>query len=143
MQILYDHMNWPEVKEAVKNRRVPLIPIGSTEQHGRHLPTMTDSFLTFELCKAAAKRIPDSSVVMPLVSYGYNEHHLDFPATIHVDHETLIRFVIDIGKSLAHHGFERVIILNGHGSNTALMEIAARRITELHGNCSCSTFQFE
>jgi len=66
---------------------------------------------------------------MPVVSYGYNEHHLDFPATIHVDHETLIRFVIDIGKSLAHHGFEKIIIVNGHGSNTAPMEIAARRIT--------------
>jgi len=129
VKFLYDEMSWPEIKQAVKEKRVPLIPVGSTEQHGPHLPTKTDAFLAYQVCNAAAKRIPEMTVVMPVVSYGYNEHHLDFPATIHVDHETLIRFVIDIGKSLAHHGFEKIIIVNGHGSNTAPMEIAARRIT--------------
>jgi creatinine amidohydrolase len=129
VRFLYDEMSWPEINQAAKEKRVPLIPVGSTEQHGPHLPTKTDAFLAYEVCKAAAKRIPEMTVVMPVVSYGYNEHHLDFPATIHIDHETLIRFVIDIGKSLAHHGFERIIIVNGHGSNTAPMEIAARRIT--------------
>ena len=129
VKFLYDEMSWPEIKQAVKEKRVPLIPVGSTEQHGPHLPTKTDAFLAYQVCNAAAKRIPEMTVVMPVVSYGYNEHHLDFPATIHIDHETLIRFVIDIGKSLAHHGFEKIIIVNGHGSNTAPMEIAARRIT--------------
>jgi len=129
MKILYSDMTWPEVKEAAKNNRIPLIPVGSTEQHGLHLPSKTDALLAYEICRAAATKIPEATVVMPPVNYGYNEHHLEFPATIHIGYETLIRFVVDIGKSLAHHGFKRIIIVNGHGSNTAPMEIAARRIT--------------
>ena len=141
VKILYDEMSWPEVKEASKDKRVPLIPVGSTEQHGPHLPTKTDAFLAYEVCKATAARIPEEAIVMPPVSYGYNEHHLDFPATIHIDYETLIKFVINIGKSLAHHGFERIIIVNGHGSNTAPMEIAARRITlETPAICASLTY---
>ncbi len=134
-------MSWLEVKEAVKEERVPLIPVGSTEQHGPHLPTKTDIFLAYEICKAATNKIPDKSLVMPPVNYGYNEHHLDFPATIHISYETLIKFVIDIGKSLAHHGFKRIVIVNGHGSNTAPMELAARRITlETSAICASLTY---
>jgi len=141
VKFLYDEMSWPEIREAAKDKKVPLIPVGSTEQHGPHLPTKTDAFLAYEICKAAGKRIPKMTVVLPPVSYGYNEHHLDFPATIHIDHETLIRFVTNIGKSLAHHGFEKIIIVNGHGSNTAPMEIAARRITlETPAICASSTY---
>jgi creatinine amidohydrolase len=140
-KFLYADMSWPEVKDAVKEERVPLIPVGSTEQHGPHLPLKTDAFLAYKVCEAAASKIPDEALVMPPISYGYNEHHLDFPATIHIDYETLIKFVIDIGKSLAHHGFKRIIIVNGHGSNTALMEIAARRITlETQAICASLTY---
>jgi len=129
MKILYSDMTWPEVKEAAEKDRIPLIPVGSTEQHGPHLPTKTDALLAYEICEAAATEIPEMTVVMPPINYGYNEHHLDFPATIHIGYETLIRFVIDVGKSLGHHGFRKIIIVNGHGSNTAPMELAARRIT--------------
>ena len=141
MRILYDEMSWPEIKEAVNDKRVPLIPVGSTEQHGPHLPTKTDAFLAYVVCKAAAARIPEGTVVMPAVSYGYNEHHPHFPATIHIDYETLIKFVLNIGKSLAHHGFDRIIIVNGHGSNTAPMEIAARQVTlETQAICASLTY---
>jgi creatinine amidohydrolase len=140
-KVLYSDMTWPEVKEAAKNGRVPIIPIGSTEQHGPHLPLKTDAYIVEKLCEEVATKIPDKVVVMPCIYYGYNEHHLDFPATIHIDHETLIRFVINIGKSLAHHGFKKMVIVNGHGSNTALMEIAARRITlETPAICASLTY---
>jgi creatinine amidohydrolase len=140
-KVLYSDMTWPEVKEAAKDGRIPLIPIGSTEQHGLHLPLKTDAFIVEELCKEVASRIPDMAMVMPCIYYGYNEHHLDFPATIHIDHETLIRFVVNIGRSLAHHGFKKIIIVNGHGSNTALMEIAARRIT-LETQAICASLMY-
>ena len=140
-KILYDEMSWPEIKDVVEQGRIPLIPIGSTEQHGPHLPTKTDALLVYEVCKAVAEKVPDTAVVMPPVNYGYNEHHLDFPATVHIDHETLIRFMIDIGKSLAYHGFKRMIIVNGHGSNHALMEIAARRIT-LETKAICASLSY-
>ena len=139
-KVLYGDMTWPEVKEAADKGKVPLIPVGSTEQHGPHLPTKTDAFIAYEICKSTAQEIPEDALVMPPVNYGYNEHHLDFPATIHIDHETLIRFVIDIGKSLAHHGFKKIVIVNEHGSNTAPMEIAGRRITlETQSLCASLT----
>ncbi|MCD6530661.1 creatininase family protein [Candidatus Bathyarchaeota archaeon] len=140
-KILYEEMSWPEIKKAVKEERVPLIPVGSTEQHGPHLPTMTDAFLCFEVCKRAAEKIPSEAVVLPPLSYGYNEHHLDFPATIHIDFKPWIDFLLCICKSLAHHGFRRIIIVNGHGSNTALAEIAARRAT-LETNALCASLTY-
>jgi len=141
MKILYGDMTWPEVKKAAEDERVPLIPVGSTEQHGPHLPTRTDALLAYEVCKVAARKIPDMAVVLPPVNYGYNEHHLDFPATIHIDYEVLIGFVIDIGRSLAHHGFRRIIIVNGHGSNNAPMELAGRRIT-LESSAICASLTY-
>src|SRR3712207_7487991 len=56
-------------------------------------------------------------IFMPSVSYAFNEHHLDFPGTISVRGETFIQYVSDIGRSLAHHGFRKILLVNGHGSN--------------------------
>ncbi len=141
-KIFYADMSWPETNAAAKDGRVAPIPVGSTEQHGPHLPTKTDAFIAERICVEVAKRKPAASFVMPAVGYGYNEHHLDFPATIHINHETLIRFVIDIGKSLAHHGFAKIILVNGHGSNSAPMEIAARRITLESEKSLCASLDY-
>jgi creatinine amidohydrolase len=141
-KITYGDMSWPEVKDVVSKKKVALIPVGSTEQHGPHLPTKTDAFLATRICEQVAKEKPGLSFVMPVVSYGYNEHHMDFPATIHINHETMIRFVIDIGKSLAHHGVEKIVIVNGHGSNMAPMEIAARRITLESTRSLCASLDY-
>jgi creatinine amidohydrolase len=142
MKIFYGDMSWPEVKEASEKTRVALIPVGSTEQHGPHLPTKTDAFIAEQLCRKVSESAPEISFFMPSVNYGYNEHHLDFPATIDIDYETMIRLVIDIGKSLGHHGFEKLVIVNGHGSNVAPMEIAARRITIETKHSLCASLDY-
>lgn len=64
-KILYSELSWPEVKEAVNNEMIPLIPIGSTEQHGPHLPTKTDAFIAYEVCNVAASKVPTEALVMP------------------------------------------------------------------------------
>lgn len=140
-KILYEEMSWPEIKQIVKEGRVAVIPVGSTEQHGPHLPTMTDAFICFEICRRSAERVPNEAVVLPPVSYGYNEHHFDFPATIHIDFKPWIDFVLCICKSLAYHGFRRILIVNGHGSNTALAEIVARRTT-IETDAICASFSY-
>jgi creatinine amidohydrolase len=66
---------------------------------------------------------------MPSVYYAFNEHHLDFPGTISVRGETFIQYVSDVGRSLAHHGFRKILLVNGHGSNVPYLDIAARNIT--------------
>lgn len=125
----WDHLTWPEVNEAAKQRKVVLLPIGSTEQHGFHLPLDTDNLLARRVCIAAARLAPGELLVMPNIPYGYNEHGLDFPGTISVSYETLLRYCLDVLMSVAHAGFDRILIVNGHGSNEPLCDVAARRAT--------------
>ncbi len=128
-KILYDELTWPEINEAVRARKVVLLPIGSTEQHGHHLPLDTDNFLARSVCLGAARRLPRLTLVMPTIPYGYNEHALDFPGTIHVTYEHFIEYSLDVCKSVAHAGFDRIVIIDGHGSNEHLCEFIARRAT--------------
>ena len=125
----YDELTWPEINEAVLAKKVLLLPIGSTEQHGYHLPLDVDNFLARSVCIATAKRLPRQTLVMPTIPYGYNEHALDFPGTIHVTYEHFIEYCLDVCKSVAHAGFERIILIDGHGSNEHLCEFIARRAT--------------
>lgn len=126
---LYDHLTWEEINEAVLAKKVVLLPIGSTEQHGPHLPLDVDNFLARSICIEAAKRAPDEILVMPTIPYGYNEHALDFPGTIHVHYDHFIEYCLDVVKSVAYTGFDRIVIVDGHGSNEHLCEFIARRAT--------------
>ena len=128
-KIYYDQLTWPEINEAVKAEKVVLLPIGSTEQHGHHLPLDTDNFLARSVCIKAAERAPRETLVMPTIPYGYNEHALDFPGTIHVTYQHFIEYCLDVVKSVAYAGFDRIIIIDGHGSNEHLCEFIARRAT--------------
>ena len=128
-KIYYDELTWQEINEAVLAKKVVLLPIGSTEQHGHHLPLDVDNFLARSVCIAAAKRQPQQTLVMPTIPYGYNEHAQDFPGTIHVTYEHFIEYCLDVCKSVIYAGFERIIIIDGHGSNEHLCEFIARRAT--------------
>src|SRR2546423_12957035 len=112
-KIYYDDLTWPEINEAVLGLKTVLLPIGSTEQHGHHLPLDTDNFLARSVCIEAAKLAPREMLVMPTVPYGYNEHALDFPGTIHVTYQHFIEYSLDVCKSLAHAGFDRIVIIDG------------------------------
>jgi len=128
-KILYEEMTWPETKEAVAEGRVVMIPVGTTEQHGHHLPLSTDVLCCYSVCKKVAENASRDAVVLPPIWYGFNEHHKDFPGTLWVDWHSFISYLIDIGTSVAHHGFKRIVFVNGHGSNTPFTQIAARKIT--------------
>ena len=124
----YEDLTWPEVNEAVAAGRIPILPVGAIEQHGPHLPLKIDRWESTSIAEEAARRSADRLLVMPPVAYGYATHVMDFPGTITIHHETLIRYVVDIVKSLAFHGFRRIMILNGHGSNQNPLELAGRRV---------------
>jgi creatinine amidohydrolase len=126
---VYDDLTWPEINEAVAAKKVLLLPIGSTEQHGHHLPLDVDNFLVRSVCLETAKLAPREMLVMPTIPYGYNEHALDFPGTIHVHYDHFIEYCLDVCKSAIHAGFDRMVIVDGHGSNEHLCEFIARRAT--------------
>ncbi len=124
---LYGSLTWPEVQQAVNEERVTIVPIGAIEDHGLHLPIDTDNMICWEICVEAASRIPDKVVLLPIVPFGINEHHFDFPGSIDIPGEYFIGFLLGITRSLAHHGFKRIILINSHGSNKSYVSIAARR----------------
>src|SRR5579859_6222868 len=116
-KIYYDELTWPEINEAVLAKKVLLLPIGSTEQHGHHLPLDVDNFLARSVCLTAAGKAPTELLVMPTIPYGYNEHAQDFPGTIHITYEHFIEYSLDVCKSVAYAGFDRCLLVDGHGSN--------------------------
>ena len=124
---LYADLTWPEVNDAVAKKKVILLPVGTTEQHGPHLPLDTDNVLASNVCLEAGRRQPDEILVAPTVPYGYNIHQMDFPGTIHVAYDHFVEYCTDVCKSFAYHGFKRIVIVSGHGSNTPLLEYVARR----------------
>jgi len=126
--LLYERLTWPEVRRAVAEDRVCLIPAGTLEDHGPHLPIDTDTRIASEICRRAAEAAPDDIVLLPPVIHGFTPHHMDFPRPITIGWETFVKYCTDVGTSLARHGFKRILFLNGHGSNIPLMEMAARLV---------------
>jgi creatinine amidohydrolase len=124
--LLYERLTWPEVRRAASEERVCLIPVGTLEDHGLHLPVDTDVRIITEICRSAAEQAPDEIVLLPTIPHGYDPHHMDFPGPISIAWDTFTKYCKDVGTSLAHHGFKRMLFYNGHGSNQNLVEIAAR-----------------
>lgn len=140
MKYRYAEMNWPECNEAVKQGRVAVLPVATYEDHGYHLPIDVDVVLATEICERAVARMPAEAVLIPAVTHGYSPHHMDFPGTITIRWDTFINYVKDVCLSLAHHGFTRILIVNGHGSNAAPLEMASRlTVVETEGRVLCAS----
>jgi len=111
-----DRLTWAEVKAEIKNGRdTVIVPFGSTEQHGRHLPLGTDAVIGDEFGWGLADRL--DAFLAPTVRFGCSEHHLSFAGTISLSDETYQRVVIDVVASLSRHGFRRIVLLPTHGGN--------------------------
>jgi creatinine amidohydrolase len=128
IRVRYDEMTWQEMRQAVTRQPVVLLPFGAIEDHGPHLPLNTDNVIVEAICLESARRAPGEMLVMPSMSYGLDQHHMDFPGTISVDMQTLLAHVAEVAISVAHHGFTHVLIINGHGSNAAIADLAARKV---------------
>ena len=116
---------WTDVADLPTDLAV--LPVGSTEQHGPHAPLGTDALNAEAVAAAGADAYDGEVLVAPTVSVGVAEEHRDFPGTMWVSPETFRRYVRESAASLAHHGFEKVVFVNGHGGNVgALNEVAAR-----------------
>ncbi|ELZ59108.1 MULTISPECIES: creatininase family protein [Halorubrum] len=124
-------MTWEEADAAVDDADFAVLPTGSIEQHGPHLPVSTDTLradhLTAELVDAADESDLDLLRLPPL-PYGQSEHHMRFPGTVTLSTETYVDVVRDIGESVAAHGVDRLLLLNCHGGNREPLSVAADRL---------------
>lgn len=132
----YEKLTWPEINDAVEMGKVCIVPVGAVEQHGSHLPLDVDIVCPSGVARGAGQLIADQLLVLPTVAYGYTGHVMDFPGTINIDFEHFIQHVLDITRSLAYHGFKKLILLNGHGSNMPNLDLVARR-TNLETTAEC------
>ncbi len=122
--IRMENMNWPDIKEAIeKGFQTAVVGIGSTEQHGPHLPTKTDTLIGDAIaCRFALKL--GKTLQAKTICVGCSEHHLAFPGTISIRASTLKMMINDYTESLVKQGFKTIIYLPSHGGNFATVKEA-------------------
>lgn len=125
----YDRLTWVQMKDALARTPQPvvLIPFGAVEDHGPHLPLSTDNDILESVLAECGRRAAGDLLILPTIPFGLDEHHMDFPGTITVEMETCLAYVSQVAISVARHGFTHSLIVNGHGSNQAVCELAARK----------------
>lgn len=128
-----------DVQEWLKETDVALVPIGSCEQHGRHLPVSVDGLAALQAVERAAKKanVPHT----PLIWFGYSPQHLGKPGdgsgTITLRPETYQALLYDVGRCLIHHGFNKLVFATGHTSNTKVIDGVMRRLRYDTGALPC------
>jgi creatinine amidohydrolase len=128
-------LTWSEV-EAVDREVVVLIPTGSLEQHGAHLPLFTDSLIATAVAEAAERALPEQVLLTPTLWLGASGHHLRFPGSLSASFETYEGAIQDVVSCLLPHGFRKFMVLNGHGGNTSPNDVAMRRLKARHPEAS-------
>jgi creatinine amidohydrolase len=118
-------MTWQEAKAAAEAGRVMIVPVGSTEAHGPHLPLDVDTHQAGHIAGLVAERT--GAVVAPPLPYGYATTWMGFAGTVTLQASTFETVVYEIVTSLLQHGFEKLIVLNGHRPNGTVIDVAARR----------------
>jgi creatinine amidohydrolase len=143
-RLRYDEHTWPELRElAGRDDVVVVIPCATLEDHGHHLPIDTDARLAEAIARGACElhnaRGAGHALLFPTAVHGYTPHHMDFPGTVTLRWNVLVEYLLDIGRSLCRHGFDRILLVNGHGSNQPLVDMAARLVNVEHPRAVCAS----
>jgi creatinine amidohydrolase len=132
MALLLEELGWPDVEEYLRHDDRLVLVVGSTEQHGRHLAFASDTWQPWEIARRLSERT--GVLLAPPLNYGLSLHHLGFPGSLSLHPHTLSSIMTDLLESAYVHGFRRILILNGHGGNTAPIQMAlAEALHELYG----------
>lgn len=135
-QIYWEQLRSPQLKSLADVNAIVVVPVGSMEQHGPHLPVKVDALLATEVARRAALKVQTHQpiLVTPTVWCGLAEHHMDFCGTLTLDFETFHALLRNLCRSIRHHGFRRIFLLNGHGGNIAALNvICSELVRELEG----------
>jgi len=142
---LWEECSWEEIKTLAEADAIVVVPTGSIEQHGPHLPVSTDTIIVSEISRRAAhkarKTIP--TLLLPTIVYGTSPYHMKFPGTISLSDETYLALLTEIRTCVVQHGFRRLVFLNGHGGNIAALQLAIQRIHRTSRNptlCVAATY---
>jgi creatinine amidohydrolase len=122
--MLYEDLTSPDVAEASKRGLVAVLPVGSIEIHGPHMPVGTDSKAVYEIAKRAAEK--EEAVVLPPLYYAYVPENRHFPGTISLTARTLLSLLEEICDEASRNGFKKILIVNGHGGNNNILRVFLR-----------------
>lgn len=130
MAVLWEEVGWVDLEAYLRRDDRAIVPVGSCEQHGRHLSFATDYLIPTEIARriSARTRVP----VAPTLCFGMSVHHMEFPGTITLSPDTFVAVIRDVVESLHRHGFRRVLIVNGHGGNIAPIATALATTVDRH-----------
>lgn len=121
-----EELSWPDVKAALQGGVDTLVfAVGSTEQHGPHLPLACDTLIGESLAEMVAQRL-ERALVAPAVRVGCSQHHMAFPGTISINSPELQTVLLDYMETIFQHGFQRVVMIPSHGGNFTTVAEAAR-----------------
>lgn len=125
----------PEVASRITERSIFVQPIGAIEQHGPHLPFVTDSLVAEAVARATVDARGDELDLwlLPTLEYTKSNEHAWSPGTIWLSAETLLAVLRDLGRCLSTLPARRLVFLNGHGGNSALLQVANRELRLAHG----------
>ncbi len=140
----FAYLNWKQVDALPRDSTLLVLPTAAIEQHGHHLPLATDTLINNLLLGHALGKLPADLPVyaLPPVCYGKSNEHLGFPGTLSVSSATFMAVLRDLGASLSKANFQKLVLYNTHGGNTALIDVMARdlraefglRTFALHGS---------
>jgi creatinine amidohydrolase len=121
---------WTEIPDLTD--RVVVVPLGSLEQHGHHLPLLTDTMIGTEIARRAEAELGDQALFLPMLWLGASNHHRTFPGTVSLGNELYVRVLCDLLESLIAAGFRRIYLLTAHGGNVLPGNMAIHEVQLRH-----------
>jgi creatinine amidohydrolase len=119
---------WPDLAESLEGESLAVVPLGSTEQHGPHLPEGTDHLIAEALARAATDRT--GHCCAPVIPIGVSSHHRQFHGTMWVEPPVFRDYVENLSRNLTYHGINRIVYVNAHGGNVAHLREVGQRLHE-------------
>jgi creatinine amidohydrolase len=124
--VLLENLSYIEVEQYLKSKETILIPVGSVEQHSPYGLIGTDFIAAEGVAREVGKRM--ELLVAPTINYGVSPHHMHFKGSATLSPTTFMNVVMDVALSFVHHGFRRIIFVNGHGGNKSAVETAVQEM---------------
>jgi creatinine amidohydrolase len=124
----FHEMTAPQIRQVRRDHCVVLAPIAACEQHSRHLATFTDTILVTGVADGVEARLSEVVLQLPTLWLGASHHHLRFGGTLSAAVDTHVNLLCDLLEPLLNDGFQRILVLNGHGGNIDTMQMALRRL---------------
>lgn len=127
--MLLQNLKSPEIEKLDKKRILVLIPLGSIEAHGPHLPIGNDSIIVEHFARKVGEKL-ENVIVTPTIYYAHNLINYDYPGTLNITPEHYAHYLQDILKSFYHHGFENFLLFSSHGANDMPVKLAITNLLQ-------------